>query len=673
MKPDNKPIVTREKKLFSSIFFTLTATVLSGFATYLSNSISPYIQVTYLAHTLFGVLFSILFAAYIKHHFTRSVSTRRITLIFTGIIALLTTLALAATGLHISVFGQTEAKRWMIELHITASYFSLSLIAIHIAYFEISNRLHFSSGKYAPAISKVLFYSTLKNSAFTAIVIFLIAATYTATTMESVNNAKITPYEMPYGDSPFSPSQSSTDSMHFINPVHSGRSDKCGTCHADITNQWRSSMHAQAGSDKSYQTNVNLLAKKKSISATRYCEGCHAPVALLGGQLTEGGSLNTKWHMEEGVSCMGCHGITKINNLKGNAGYHFQESDKYLYSDSDNRLLTKIHNYLIKIQPNDHRKKMGRTISRQSELCSTCHTQFMDKDVNQWGWVKMQDEYNAWLKSPYSGQSKHTFSKQETQRCQDCHFPRVKSNDPSADQNGMVRSHTTPGANTAIPWFTGDKNQLSLVTDFLQNDKLRVTIREPNRKSAMRSQQPINPDITPDINQPGYFYLNESASISVIVTNSNIGHNFPGGTTDINEAWIHFRVSDAQDNTVFESGAISDNGDVDKNAYFYRTIAIDRHGNEVWKHDLFNMTGDSYNKFIPAGQSDISTYTFEVPTWAKSPLHATAVVRYRKFNNRYARWVLEDSTIELPIVDMARHSLTIPIRIKPEVSSIEPG
>jgi hypothetical protein len=142
--------------------------------------------------------------------------------------------------------------------------------------------------------------------------------------------------------------------------------------------------------------------------------------------------------------------------------------------------------------------------------------------------------------------------------------------------------------------------------------------------------------------------------------------DFPGGTIDINEAWVNLRVTDAQNRLVYESGAIEQDNSVDKNAHFYRALAIDRNGNHIWKHDLFNMVGDSYRKVIPAGSSDVVQYEFDVPSWAKGPLTASAVVRYRKFNNRYARWSLKDPHIELPVVDMARDSLDIALRLKKE-------
>jgi len=79
------------------------------------------------------------------------------------------------------------------------------------------------------------------------------------------------------------------------------------------------------------------------------------------------------------------------------------------------------------------------------------------------------------------------------------------------------------------------------------------------------------------------------------------------------------------------------------------------------------MVGDNYKKIIPAGGADVTEYSFNIPSWTKGPVVASAVLRYRKFNNIYARWALKDKEVRLPIVDVARDSLTVPVRIKPEV------
>jgi hypothetical protein len=347
--------------------------------------------------------------------------------------------------------------------------------------------------------------------------------------------------------------------------------------------------------------------------------------------------------------------------------YRFAPQNDYLFADHDGPVATKIHNFLVRIHPQEHRRDMAKTPLASPQLCGICHAQFMDKDVNGWGWVKMQDDYTAWLNSPYSRQQEQEFSHDPVTRCQDCHMPLAPGHAPSADTNGLVRFHRFPGANTAIPWVTQDREQLQVVRDFLRSGKVRIDIDEPHEAGATRSAEFVEREARVETEAPSYFDLGDTANLKVSVINLLVGHNFPGGTLDIDEAWIAFRVVDAQNQLVYESGGLLDSGAVDPQADFYRSTSVDRKGKHVWRHDLFNVIGNSYENFVPAGGTDIAEYTFPIPYWAKSPLTASAVLRYRKLNIKYARWALQDDTIDLPIVDMARDAISIPVRYKAEV------
>ncbi|MCK5898901.1 MAG: hypothetical protein KAG06_07505, partial [Methylococcales bacterium] len=437
---------------------------------------------------------------------------------------------------------------------------------------------------------------------------------------------------------------------------------KCGSCHAQITQQWEDSIHSQAASDLAYQTNIKLLAEKKGMASTRYCEGCHAPTALLSGMLSKGGSLETMGHLYEGVSCMSCHGIDKVEHTKGVGSYRFKPAQNYLFAHQDNTFLTKLHNLLIRIQPRLHRSEMRHSVLSDPKLCATCHSQFMDKNLNNWGWIQMMDDYTAWLKSPFSQQLEPTFSNGNQKRCQDCHFPLILGEDPSANKQGKIISHRSLGANTAIPYITGRKIQLNETIKFLQKNKINITIEKPNRINAIQNKKSVNSSHTAHDETISYFYLGEAINLQVSVTNTQVGHNFPGGSIDINQAWIHLTVVDSHNQPIYESGGLEKDNMVDPKAHFYRSVLIDRYGKTVWKHDLFNQVGDSYKKIIPAGETDVVNYNFTLPSWVKPPIIVTATVRYRKFNQRYSQWALK-SSIKLPIVDMATDSISIPVKI----------
>lgn len=654
----------REYSWSSRFIAVLAATAATGVVTYWVVGNAAWQQWTVIAHAFLGVLLSLLFAVYVVIHFKRTLGLRRHGASLLGILGVGGALALILTGLAILVLGQREAQRYLYEGHLHAAWAGPLIIALHLLLARKKPQDK-TPGLPWRDVGRI----TLVYTGATAVAVALASLAYAFAPSPYRDAAVVQPYQLSYGEHPFRPSQTETASGTFVDPRRVGDSGACGACHEQITREWQASIHAQAGSDKAYQRNVNLLAKKKGMPTTRYCEGCHAPVALLSGQLTEGGKLDTVGHLQEGVSCMTCHGIDKVVHAKGVASFHFTPQTPYLFEGYAGWLPVKLHNFALRMRPIQHRADMARAPLPTPELCATCHVQFMDKDVNDWGWVQMQDEYTAWLASPYSRQTRQSFSETAVQRCQDCHFPLVAGDDPSADGASRVRSHSAPGANTAIPWFVGDREQVARTESFLKADKTRISIDIPDRADAVRSNQHVAPAVAEVTEVPDYAYLGESLRFNVIVTNAQVGHNFPGGTTDINEVWLQVKVVDGQDRTLFESGGLAADGTVDPKAYVYKSTPIDRHGQPVWRHDLFNMVGDSFKRVIPAGKSDIVPYEAKIPGWVKGPLTVSAVLRYRKFNPQYAHWALEDETAQLPIVDMAGESLSVAVRMKPEVEN----
>jgi hypothetical protein len=662
----------REKRTASRFIAMLCFTALTGFVTYVwPVKDGVWQQWTFLAHTAQGLCLAVLLVHYLYLHFRRTLVLRRPGVAFAGLVAAAGGLAVVASGLHITLFGQTEAARWIYWLHVIAGASALLLIAGHVL-------AHWLAWPRQRATKRPPLFSLEARTrrwsrwlgAGTAGVILVGSGAYALLPSPYIDAAAIQPYGLSkYGPEPFQPSKNLTANGGFYDARRLGGSRDCGSCHRNIYKEWQSSIHAKASADRAYQTNVNLLATKKGIEATRYCEGCHAPVAIMSGQLSKGGKLDTPGHMQEGVGCLSCHAIDHVNSTAGVASYTWRPPASYLFAGYENDLARAVQHYLVRLNPSVHRRDMARVPLARPELCATCHAQFMENVMNDWGWVKMQDDYSAWLNSPFSGQSKHTFARGEVTRCQDCHFPLVKAADPSATAHGLVRSHRALGANTAIPHIDGDEIQLRAVREFLQGNKITLSIDKPSRDDAVRNGRYVQPDIANPTESMSYFYLEEQATINVVVSNTGVGHDFPGGTSDINEAWVHFVATDAQGQKIFESGALQANGDVDPQAHFYRSLAVDKTGALVWRHDLFRMVGDSFKKVIEPGAADVLTYHIQIPAWAKSPMNLYAVVCYRKLNNRYAKWALKDEHIRLPIVDVASDSLKVPLRENTEASA----
>lgn len=667
-----KDLLFQERSASRIVNCLLIASLLTGLTTYVITSHSVWIQWTVLAHILTGATLSFVMLPYFYVHFRRTLGFRRAGMVFSGILLLLLFLICAASGWHIIIYGQLQKMSWVYETHVVSTLSFIIVLVLHLLLHVKFLPAHRKSGELGtfPSVGAGFAKFMVTTNIVIQAMVLLATLIYSMSILPASTEPAVLPYEQVYGPHPFRPSQTETHHGKFVAEEQIANSQMCLSCHQEIGQQWMSSVHQQAASDPSYVTNITLLAKNKGISATRYCEGCHAPVALLTGQLTPGGEhggIEGTLSNSHGISCMSCHGVQSLPHIKGVASYEFTPAADYLFANNSSDLLSSIHNKLLEVRPQQHKRDVGHEILADPKSCAACHTQFMDKDLNNWGWIQMQNDYGAWLASPFSRQHEENFANQQQTRCQDCHMPLVPSDDPSANDAGLVRSHNFAAANTFLPLLRNDTKQFEAVKAFLQQNKLRVNIDKPSRNDLIQSSAFLDESLRDTSEIPMFYYLGETATIQVIVSNIGIGHNFPGGTIDINQAWVEFAVHDAQGSEVYLSGGIDLEGYVDEDAHFYRSLPIDKTGKLVWRHDLFNMVGNSFKRVIPSGKSDIATFSFDVAPWIKSPLTVVATVKYRKLNNRYAKWALQDNYIEIPAIDMAWDSVTIPVKIRKTV------
>ncbi len=666
-----------EQKLTQYFASLLIVCITSGaLISLFKSSFDSWLQWNIIGHSITALILVFPTLIYLYVHFRRTVGIRKAGVLFSGLTASILLFGTLVSGLHIFIFGQTERLNWLPTLHSVLSYLTLTIVLIHgIGHFfskkssinKNKQRIFITFEKSTLVTSVLKVFLLYSVSVFTAS--FIYSWLYSPSSQPLPKN-----YDQTYGSHPFKPSLTETKSGGLIHVDQIAKSEQCGSCHTEIFEQWLSSTHRQAASDPTYVKNISLLVRKKGISAARYCEGCHAPVALLTGELTQGGThggiKGTLAHID-GVGCMSCHGIDQVLNTSGVASYRFSPKEHYLFDSTDSRLGQKIRNFLINSSPNKHKFAMGGHPISDPKLCATCHEQFMDKDMNDWGWVKMQGTYQEWLKSPFSGQANQPNSESEITRCQDCHFAPVMANDPSANKAGYVASHRSLGANTFLPILNGDTEQLELTKRFLQNSKLLIHIEEPEQKNRLSNKQSLENDLrTAGSELPYFLYLGDTGELSITVTNRLVGHSFPAGTTDLNQAWISLTVQDANGQVVYSSGSLNNKNELDSTAHIYHSTPVDRFGKPVWRHDLFRMTGESTKNVIESGRSDIKTYAFEVPSWAKTPLTVEAKLNYRKLNKKYAEWALDSKEVQIAVIEMARDELIIPLLQRRQAETI---
>jgi len=673
---DNQNKNKKETQLlhyFSAFFLVL---MLTGFVSRFAEIIPFFEQAFSLVHFIVGYGLICVACYYTYIHFKRTLGFRRSLSLVFGVIFFVAIMLLGFSGIILGYTGVNEQSRTFFDLHVYVAYAAVFFLIVHIFYHFVSfpkRRLIITPTRFV-TVSSSIKKSLIGGVVITASIVTLLVLVNPASDIENPLASLHKNYAYDYGSNPFAPSLIESSTGSFINSEDILNSKNCITCHKGIGEQWLASAHRHAADDPTYIRNVNLLEKSKGISATRYCEGCHAPSALLTGNLTPGGKhggvKNTSMN-NEGLSCMSCHGIHKLTGAQGVASYSFKARTPYLFEQGDNWLFKKMHKQVLKLKPNLHKTELLSPVQKTSEYCGSCHTQFMDKSMNNWGWVKMQDDLLAWSSSKFNAPKDPRFSHPERKNCQDCHMPLVEADDIAANEQGKVKSHYFVGSNVMLAKHFGNEELFKQTKRFLQQDKISITIEPPEDAIAKQSELYVSTPLRSEQKYPVALYRNHSKKIRLLVSNQGVGHDFPGGTIDLNEAWIEFKVFDGHQKLIMASGELQDNGYVDPTAVIYKEIPIDRHGKAVWRHDLFNMVGRSYINVIPAGSTDIVEYELNIPDWATSPVSISATLKFRKLNQKYFNWVIKNQKInENPIIDIARDSIVVPLHKTPITTSV---
>ena len=478
-----------------------------------------------------------------------------------------------------------------------------------------------------------------------------------------------------------------------IHPRELAGSEQCARCHQQIVDEWLPSAHRYASMDFVFQKVQENMAKELAPEATRYCAGCHDPIALFSGAKNVGNETLSVEGAREGISCLVCHSTVQTD-VRGNADYTVEPSDRYLYEHHQGRWAQAISDFLIRAYPKYHVESYSRPLYKTAESCGACHKQFVDAEINDFGWVQGQNQYDSWRKSRWhkEGDVAGTLS------CRECHMPLVDSTDPAAgdidDPNrspndGKHRSHRFLGANQFVPKFhklLGAEEHCRLTEKWLRGE-----IAVPEIADRWTSGPVIRLSLVlPDSAQPG-----EEIKIQTIVTNNKAGHDFPTGPLDMIEAWIELTVTDDQGRIVFASSRADDRGYLQNPEIVFKAELIDRLGQHIGKHELWRLVGARFKRALFPGVTDTMTFAFncpgipqpgeeETPTRNQShvvalpgdlqsdTLHVSAAVWYCKYSAPFLdRLFGENAKMRSEVTDVARSEGTIRIT-KSHHASIQP-
>jgi hypothetical protein len=619
----------------------------SGAAVTLRPAMGAWLQWNVLLHTVLGLILLVPLTVYSWSHWRRASASDQKNMIWIGYATLAVVALSGLSGLWAAgaaCFAE-RVPAWVRSAHLWSSWAAAALVATHLT---ISlRRLRSLSGADASSTwraSSARMALWAGGSCVAAAALTLALAGLPVT--PRYQDGPPAGYSFKYGPNPFAPSNAMTASGTIIDSRRLSGSQACGDCHQQIYQEWKSSAHRWSSTDPAFRAVEKKMIAENGQEATRYCAGCHNPVGLLAGANNPGTSLDSPGS-DEGSSCVVCHSIRSQNGTsQGNGNYLLAPPRDYLFTRYMGSLGKQVNYFLVRSMPTAHKEDLAREFHGTPELCSVCHKQFIDKEVNHFGWVQLQNQYDDWRKGHYHVEG----HPEKTLECRDCHMRLMPSNDPARLANGMHHSHRFIAANQTVPLLLGDTEQVRLTEEWLQG---RAQVPEIASRWAKGPVVPIR------IDAPSAGVRGKKLSWQVIVTNNKVGHNFPTGPLDLIETWLEVTVLDSKGRELFHSGFLDDRNYVDKNAFFFRSLGVSKEGKLIDRHNLWDMVGQKYKRAIFVGASDAAAYELRLPKDCAGPVKINARLRYRKFNQFIVDWVTGKKDVKFPITDLSQDQATI--------------
>ncbi len=659
---------------------------LSGLAIFLFPP-SVFNQHAVIVHTAAGVLFLVPLLGYSLRHLRVYWGYPLTQTKFTGWVAGAMLAACVVSGVVLTIdaaFGRRIVYLWR-TVHIVTTFGLLFFVAPHIVAIVLRDRKREAGARLSGLLAGARGFA-LGTAAWTVGGLAVVCAFTVLVRPVVFENAFPAGYdENPTGKGPFAPSLAQTVSGGPYAAASLAGAETCGTsrCHEQIYREWLPSAHRYSTMDAAFQVIQDVMAKQNGPVSTRYCAGCHDPISLFSGTKYIGvENLSDLDGYQEGVSCLVCHAIEQTD-VKGNANYVIGQPPRYVYEYSDNPVAVFLSGFLIRAYPQQHVETLSRRMFKAPEFCAACHKQFIDEEVNQVGWVQLQNQYDNWKSSRWN----HPGEPERTIECRECHMPLLDSYDPAsgdeADFNrsagdGKHRSHAFLGANQFMPLvckLEDAEEHCRQVEAWLRGE---IEIPEIAERWREGPAVPIQLEL-PEEASPG-----STVPVRVHLVNNKVGHDFPTGPLDIIQAWVEIEVTDDQGRVVFHSGTTDERHFVETGSFMLKAEPVDRYGNLIDRHNLWEMVGVRFKRSMFPGAAEVASYEFSCPGAMKEPreerprteeqqlaipeaasgtLHVRARLQYRKCDQYLLNFAFgEDAGLTAPITTMSEAEGTIRIR-----------
>jgi hypothetical protein len=390
-------------------------------------------------------------------------------------------------------------------------------------------------------------------------------------------------------------------------------SDRCMACHNTLSTSagedisigfaWRPTMMANSARDPYWQAGVrreSIDHPESRAAIEEECSKCHMPMANFQSRLQKrepevfshldfGSEERIDKMAQDGVSCSLCHQIRPDNlgTRDSFVGGFVIDTNRPLgerqeFGPFD---VEKGENRIMRSSSGGYQPTEGKHI-RQSELCATCHTLItaaLGPNGQKIGELPEQMPYQEWFNSDF----------RDTQSCQSCHMPVVEEPVRMTSALGEFREgvsrHVFVGGNFFVQRmlnrYRGELGVMALPAE-LEGAAAR-TIEHLQSKTARVVVDRL--DMTGGV-------LNADISVENFG-----GHKFPTAYPS-RRAWLHVKVLDRENQTVFESGGLNPNGSITGNDNDADAGRFEPHYDEVSQPDQVQIYED-----IMVGQDGVPT------------------------------------------------------------------
>ena len=481
------------------------------------------------------------------------------------------------------------------------------------------------------------------------------------------HNSVAARYNYAFGkESPFLPSNAMSVNGQFLSPKSFYTAEYCGHCHKEAYHQWRQSVHANSFRAPFYLKSVNMLIDEKGVQFSRHCEGCHNPVALLSGDLSQGMPKKRPFE-DEGVTCSTCHSIQSTDAT--GTGSYVMGIPAVLVDENGAPITRPVTDAEVLAHLDRHSKAVMKPLYKTAEFCAACHKAAIPASLDDYKFLRAISLYDEWQAASFTKQSPLPFYRKDSvSTCQTCHMNRealpANSDDPGAKE-GRLASHRWVGGNTLIPQYYKYDEQAQKVADFLKNSYdgkgvFNVDIFAVEKENAAATSSD-NVVIAP-LGLTHYAVAQgETLTADVVIQNKGIGHSFVPEQRDFYESWVNFTVKDGSGKTIAESGFLQPDGNLDPSAHSFTNRLINAKGELNDLHQIWHNRVLAYNNTIQSGRSQLVRYRFRLPKNLTGQFTITATVKYRRFDQHYIDFAMGQQHYPQPIVEMASQTRTITI------------